>query len=155
MMERKLAKAQRGKKKRQAKGIYAKIKNKRMDDLHKATTKIADENKVIVVGNFGAKKLAKTRMAKSINDAATTMFKTMLKYKASARGRWYVEVDEANTTRTCSFCGVIPESSPKGVKGLSIREWVCCGCGAIHDRDVNAALNILRIGRDALTSKVS
>ena len=152
MMERKLAKAQRGKKKRQAKTIHAKIKNKRMDDIHKATTKIADENNLIVVGNFGAKKLAKTKMAKSINDAATTMFKTTLKYKAS--GRWYVEVDETNTTRTCSCCRAIPASAPKGVKGLSIREWVCCECGAIHDRDINAARNILRIGRDALVSKV-
>lgn len=153
MMERKLAKAQRGKKKRQAKTIHAKIKNKRMDDIHKATTKIADENKLIVVGNFGAKKLAKTKMAKSIHDAGTTMFKTMLKYKA--RGRWYVEVDETNTTRTCSCCRAIPASAPKGVKGLSVREWVCNECGAIHDRDINAALNILRIGRDALVPEVA
>lgn len=155
MMERKLAKAQRGRKKRQAKGIHAKIRNKRMDDLHKASTKIAEENKLIVVGKLSAKKLAKTRMAKSINDAATTMFKAMLKYKASARQRWYVEVDETNTTRTCSSCGVIPASAPKGVKGLSVREWVCCECGAVHDRDINAALNILRIGRDALVPEVA
>ena len=154
MMERKLAKAQQGKKKRQAKGIHAKLKNKRMDDLHKASTKIVEENKVIVVGNLPAKNLAKTKMAKSVNDAATTMFKTMLKYKASARQRWYVEVNEANTTRTCSSCRVIPASAPKGVKGLSIREWVCCECGAIHDRDINAALNILRIGCDTLAAEV-
>ncbi|MDC1300017.1 transposase [bacterium] len=150
MMERKLAKAQKFKKKRQVKGIYAKIKHKRMDALHKASTKIANENNLIVVGKFSAKKLAKTKMAKSINDAATTMFKTMLRYKASARQHVYVEVNEANTTRTCSSCGVIPDSSPKGLKGLSVREWVCSECGAVHDRDVNAALNILRIGRDAL-----
>ena len=80
--------------------------------------------------------------------------KTMLKYKASARERWYVEVDETNTTRTCSGCLSIPASAPKGVKGLSIREWVCCECGAIHDRDINAALNILRIGCDTLASEV-
>lgn len=154
MMERKLANAQQGRKRRQAKGIHAKIKNKRMDDLHKASTRIVQENKVIVVGNLSAKKLAKTKMAKSIHDAATTMFRTMLKYKASARQRWYVEVDEANTTRTCSGCLAIPASAPRGVKGLSIREWVCCECGAIHDRDINAALNILRIGRDTLASEV-
>jgi putative transposase len=154
MMERKLGKAQQGRKKRQAKGIHAKIKNKRMDDLHKASTRIVQENKVIVVGNLSAKKLAKTKMAKSIHDAATTMFRTMLKYKASARERWYVEVDEANTTRTCSGCLAIPASAPRGVKGLSIREWVCCECGAIHDRDINAALNILRIGCDTLASEV-
>jgi IS605 OrfB family transposase len=154
MMERKLAKAQQGRKKRQAKGIHARIKNKRMDDLHKAATRIVQENKLIVVGNLSAKKLAKTKMAKSIHDAAIAMFRTMLKYKASARQRWYVEVDEANTTRTCSGCHAIPASAPKGVKGLSIREWVCCECGAIHDRDINAALNILRIGCDTLASEV-
>lgn len=153
MMERKLAKAQRCKKKRQAKGIHAKIKNKRLDDLHKASTKIVSENAVIVVGNLNVKKLIKTKMSKSIHDAGTSMFKTMLKYKASARQRWYVEVDEANTTRTCSNCGTIPDSSPKGVKGLSVREWVCCNCNAVHDRDVNAAMNILRIGCDTLVPK--
>jgi IS605 OrfB family transposase len=154
MMERKLVKAQQGNKKRQVKGIHAKIKNKRMDDLHKASTKIVEENKVIVVGDLPAKNLAKTKMAKSVNDAATTMFKTMLKYKASAHQRWYVEVNEANTTRTCSVCLAIPDSAPKGMKGLSIREWVCCDCGTIHDRDINAALNILRIGCDTLASEV-
>jgi len=155
MMERKLAKAQQGRKKRQTRGIHAKIRNKRMDDLHKASTKIVEENKFIVVGKLSVKKLAKTKMAKSIHDAGTTMFKTMLKYKASARQRWYVEVDETNTTRTCSGCRVIPASAPKGLKGLSVREWVCCECGAIHDRDINAALNILRIGRDALVPEVA
>ena len=59
--------------------------------------------------------LAKTKMAKSLNDAATTLFKTMLKHKASARQHWYVEVNEANTTRTYSSCRVIPASAPKGV----------------------------------------
>ena len=155
MMERRLARAQRHRKKRQAKTIHARIKNKRTDDLHKATTAIAVENKLIVVGKFQAKKLAKTRMAKSINDAATTMFKTMLKYKASAQGHVMVEVNEASTTRTCSGCGEIPDSAPKGVKGLSIREWVCSNCGAIHDRDINAALNILRLGRQTLVPEVA
>jgi IS605 OrfB family transposase len=155
MMERKLQKAQKGRKKRQVRGIHAKIGNKRMDDLHKASTQIIKENKLIVVGKLPARKLAKTKMAKSINDAGTTMFKTMLKYKARARQRWYVEVDETNTTRTCSGCRAIPASAPKGLKGLSVREWVCCECGAIHDRDINAALNILRIGRDALVPEVA
>lgn len=155
MMEKRLGVAQRSRKKRLAKSIHAKIKNCRMDALHKASTEIVKENKIIVVGKLSAKKLAKTKMAKSINDAGTTMFKTMLKYKASAHQRWFVEVDETNTTRTCSGCEVIPASSPKGLKGLSIREWVCCECGATHDRDINAAMNILRIGRDALAPKVA
>jgi len=155
MMETRLANAQRSKRKRLTKTLHAKIRNKRLDDLHKASTQIVLENKLIVVGKLSVKKMIKTKMAKSTHDAGTSMFKTMLKYKASALQRVYVEVAETNTTRTCSICGVIPDSSPKGLKGLSIREWVCCECGAIHDRDINAALNILRIGRDALAPKVA
>lgn len=155
MMENRLAHAQRNKKKRQTRTIHAKTRNRRMDELHKASTRIADENKLMVVGKLSAKGLAKTKMAKSVNDAATTMFKTMLKYKASARQHVYVEVNEANTTRTCSACNTIPDSSPKGLKGLSVREWVCSNCGAVHDRDVNAAMNILRIGHDSLAPEVA
>lgn len=81
-----------------------------------------NETSFIVVGKLSAQKLAKTKMAKSINDAGTTMLKTKLKYKA----------------RACQ---------------LSVREWVCCECGAIHDRDINAAVHILRNGRDALVPR--
>ena len=94
MMERRLGRAQKHKKKRQARKIHAKIRNNRLDDLHKASTQIVRENNLIVVGKFEAKKLAKTKMAKSINDAATTVFKTMLKYKARAQQHRYVEVSE-------------------------------------------------------------
>ena len=153
MMERKLGRAQKYRKKRQARKIHAKIKNKRMDDLHKASTSIVRENNLIVVGKFGAKKLAKTKMAKSVNDAATTAFKTMLKYKARAQQhRVFVEVPENFSTQICSSCEEIPDSAPKGVKDLGVREWVCSSCGAVHDRDVNAALNILRFGRESLVS---
>lgn len=155
VMERRLANAQRYKRKKLAKTLHAKIKNQRLDTLHKASTQIVKKNKTIVVGKLSVKRLVKTRMAKSFNDAATTMFKTMLKYKASAQGHRYVEVDETNTTRTCSGCGSIPDSAPKGMKGLSIREWVCSECGAEHDRDQNAAVNILRLGRQTLVPKVA
>ena len=155
IMEGKLKNAQRKKRTKIVKNIHAKIKNRRYDDLHKASTKIVSENKLIVVGKLGVKKLEKTKMAKSIKDAGTSMFRKMLRYKASARGCIYVEVNEANTTRTCSSCGAIPASAPQGLKGLSIREWVCCDCFASHDRDINAAMNILRIGRYALVPKVA
>lgn len=156
MMEKKLGRAQRHKKKRQARKIHATIRNKRMDDLHKASTKIVRENSLIVVGKFGAKNLAKTKMAKSINDAATTAFKTMLKYKASAQQhRIFVEVSERFSTQLCSSCGENPDSSPKGLKGLGVREWVCSSCGVEHDRDINAALNILRFGRESLVPEVA
>ena len=153
-LENKLSRAQRYNKKKQVRKIHAKIKNKRLDDLHKASTKIVKENNFIVIGKLSAKKLAKTRMAKSINDAATTMFKNMLIYKASAHQHVVcLEVSERNTSRTCSVCETIPDSSPKGLEGLGVREWVCSNCGSQHDRDANAAMNILRLGHQSLATE--
>ena len=150
--ERYLKYAQRKRKKRLQRTIHAKIRNKRMDDLHKASTNIVKKNALIVVGKLEAKKLAKTKMAKSINDAGTSMFRTMLKYKASAQQHCiYVEVNEAYSTQTCSSCLAV--SGPKGLEGLGVREWVCSECQSHWDRDVNAALNILRFGRESLALK--
>ena len=126
--------SQKAKKKKQIKTIHAKIRNKRLDDLHKASTEIAENSKLVVVGDFGAKNLAKTRMAKSIHDAGTSMFRNMLKYKASARGHMYIEVSEYLSTQICSSCEKIPTSAPKGVKDLEVREWVCSNCDVLHDR---------------------
>jgi transposase len=95
-----------------------------------------------------AAKLAKTRMAKSVLDAGWTTFRNQLRYKASRHGARYIETDERWTSQTCSCCGVIPDSSPKGMGALGVRHWECSDCGATHDRDVNAALNILRVGRE-------
>lgn len=145
-LEGKLGKAQRAKRKRQVKTIHAKIKNRRKDSLHKFTTKIAKENAVIVVGNVSPSKLAKTTMAKSVMDAGWFMLKTQLKYKAIARSGVFIEADERYSTQTCSCCGVISSDSPKGRAGLGVRIWECPDCGAKHDRDVNAARNILNSG---------
>lgn len=142
-LEYRLAKAQRARKKRLATNIHAKIANARQDFLHKASTDIVRRFDCIAVGNVSSRKLAKTKMAKSVYDASWHSFKTMLAYKSVANGAWYEEVNESFTSQTCSACGAIPESRPKGIAGLRIREWVCSACGAVHDRDVNAALNIL------------
>jgi IS605 OrfB family transposase len=150
--EAQLQKAQRDGKKRRVKKLHIKVYNSRKDYAHKVTTKIADENKLIVVGDIGSKKLAKTKMAKSTNDASWFLLKTLLRYKAIERGGVCLVVNEANTTRTCHVCRVVSDNSPKGLSGLKVREWQC-ECGAIHDRDVNSALNILRIGHDTQLNK--
>ena len=136
-----LATAQRANNKRRVRAIHAKIANARRDHLHKASTKIARENHLIVVGNVNAAQLGKTKMAKSVFDASWSMFRTMLRYKASRHGATFIEVDERWTTVTCSACSA--RSGPQGQKGLRIREWTCVECGAVHDRDVNSAKNIL------------
>jgi putative transposase len=145
--EEKLGKAQRANNKKLAKAINAKIKNQRKDFLHKAAASIAKANKLIIVGDVCSSALAKTPMAKSVMDAGWFIFKTMLRYKASRHGASYLEVNESFTSQTCSSCGTLPESRPRGIAGLGIRSWVCSDCGAPHDRDVNAAKNILQIGR--------
>ena len=146
----KLGKAQRGNKTRLVKTIHARIKNKRNDAIHKFTTEMVRSYGAIFVGDVSSKKLVKTKMAKSVLDTGWGMLKTQLEYKAIARSVVFLEVNERNTTQSCSSCGSIPASSPKGSAGLGIREWTCCECGTTHDRDINAAKNILRLGHQAL-----
>jgi len=145
-LEPKLAIAQRAGNKKQVKNIHAKIKNRRKDAIHKFTAKIVSNHGAVFVGNVSSSKLAKTKMAKSVLDAGWFMLKTQLKYKAIGQSVVFEEVNESYTTQTCSCCGCIPDSSPKGRAGLEVREWVCTECGAEHDRDVNAARNILAVG---------
>lgn len=141
-----LAIQQRAGNKRRVRAIHAKIANARRHQLHEASTRIARENALIVVGNVSAAKLVKTTMAKSVLDAGWYMLKSQLAYKARRHGARFIEVDERWTTQTCSRCGEIPDSSPKGMGALGMRHWTCSGCGCSHDRDVNAARNILRVG---------
>ena len=145
-MEVKLSIAQRAGNKKQVKTIHAKIKNRRKDALHKFSRELVNNHGTIVIGNVSSSKLAKTKMAKSVLDAGWFMLKTQLSYKAKGQGVLFVEVDEAYSTQACSCCGSIPASSPKGRTGLGVREWVCSDCGAEHDRDINAACNILNLG---------
>jgi transposase len=88
---------------------------------------------------------AKTKMAKCIYDASWSSFRDKLRYKAITHGAQFEEVNEAFSSVACSACHA--RSGPSGLKGLRMREWPCGGCGCVHDRDINAALNILRCGR--------
>ena len=154
-VEKDIAKAQRARKKKRVRALHAKAANRRKDALHKLSRKLVDTNAAIFVGNVSSSKMAKTKMAKSAADAGWGMFKTMLSYKCDHAGIVFEVVNEANSSRRCSCCGIIPDSSPKGMGGLGIREWICSDCGASHDRDVNAARNILRVGLDTLTEGAS
>jgi len=143
-MEPKLAVAQRAGKKRRVRNIHAKIANRRKDALHKFSRQLVNRCGEIYVGNVSSNKLVKTKMAKSVLDAGWGQLKTMLEYKCAHAGIVFKEVNEAYTTRACSSCGSL--SGPQGVNGLRIREWTCRECGVTHDRDVNAAKNILAVG---------
>lgn len=142
-LEARLAGAQRARKKRQATSIHARITHARSDFLHKLSSRIVREFDYIAVGNVNAAGLARTTLAKSVLDASWSSFRHQLAYKAVKHGAWVEEVSERFTSQVCSSCGTLPDSRPKGIADLRIREWICSGCGAVHDRDVNAAKNIL------------
>jgi len=146
-----LGTAQRARKTRRARAIHAKAANRRRDFLHKESAKIVQAHGLVVVGNVSASRLAGTSMAKSVLDAGWSSFRDMLRYKSRLRGGGVcLEVNESGSSQTCSACGAKPPSRPRGIAGLRERVWRCDGCGAVHDRDVNAARNILRLGQQAL-----
>ena len=154
-LEPALAVAQRARKKGRVRAIHARIANRRKDHLHKFSNRLVREHRAIFVGNVNAKALARTRMAKSVLDAGWSSLRTMLRYKCAHAGVWFEEVDEAFSSQTCSSCGAVPPERPKGIAGLGIREWTCSGCGTMHDRDVNAARNILAVGHGRLGAGIS
>lgn len=148
--EQMLGQAHRAGKSKRARAIHAKIANRRKDFLHKATTAFSKEYGLIIIGDVSPSKLAKTRMAKSVNDAGWAAFKSMLSYKAVMHGGCVLEVSERYSSQVCSGCGSMPPSRPQGIADLGKRVWCCDDCGMVHDRDVNAARNILRVGMNTL-----
>jgi putative transposase len=144
-IERKIAQAQRRGHKRQAKRLHRTAARRRKDALHQYSRKIVDPYQSILVGDVSSRKLVKTRMAKSVLDAGWGMLKTLLQYKGEYAGRSVRVVSERNTTRTCSSCGSL--TGPTGLDMCAVRSWMCSECGDTHDRDVNAAKNILAAGR--------
>lgn len=141
-IEDRLGMAQRANKKRLAATLHARAKNSRRDFLHKQSVRIARRFAHIAIGKPGPG-LARTRMAKSVLDAGWATFRHMLAYKAIKHGATFAEVDEKYSTQVCSHCGALPSGRPEGIADLGIRTWTCGECGTFHDRDVNAARNIL------------
>lgn len=126
---------------------YQKIKNQRNDFLQKLSTKLINENQVICLEDLSAKGMQKNhKLAKSVSDASFAKFVAMLEYKAKWYGRTIVKIDRFYpSTQICSGCD-FRNSSLKGLKSLSKREWICPKCVEVHDRDLNASRNILKEG---------
>ncbi|MGW5156858.1 RNA-guided endonuclease InsQ/TnpB family protein [Nonomuraea wenchangensis] len=154
---RKLAKAQR-ELSRKAKGsanrakaklkvarAHARIAGRRRDFLHKVTTRLVRENQTLAIEDLTVRNLVKNHsLARAISDASWREFRSMLEYKAQWYGRTLVAVDRwFPSSRLCSTrgCGHMNDKMP-----LNVRSWTCPSCGAAHDRDVNAAKNILAAG---------
>jgi putative transposase len=151
-LEPRLASAQRAGKRERVKALHAKVAHRRKDFLHKLSTALVKSQGAIFVGNVNASALAQTRQAKSVLDASWSAFRTMLQYKCADAGVWFEEVNEAYSTQTCSACN--SRTGPQGREGLGIGGWTCGVCGAIHDRDVNAARNILAAGHRRLAEGI-
>ena len=122
--------------------VYARITDRRRDHLHKLTTRLVRENQTIVIEDLTVRNMVKNHtLARAISDAAWRQFRTMLQYKADWYGRDLVVVDRwFPSSKLCSACGALAEQMP-----LNVRSWTC-RCGAVHDRDVNAARNVLAEG---------
>ncbi|MEV0460023.1 RNA-guided endonuclease InsQ/TnpB family protein [Catellatospora methionotrophica] len=122
--------------------IHARIADRRRDHLHKLTTRLVRETQAIVIEDLTVANMVKNhRLARAISDAAWRQLRTMLEYKTAWHGRTLIVVDRwFPSTRLCSTCGALAQKMP-----LDVRQWTC-PCGAAHDRDVNAARNILAAG---------
>lgn len=141
--EKRLGQVQRGMRKKQTARMHEKIRNQRKDRNHKLSRRLVAENQTIVFSGDNHKGIAR-KFGKSVASSSHGQLRSMLAYKCLNGGRTYIEVNPKNSTRACSSCGAL--SGPTGFAGLSVRAWVCSGCGAAHDRDVNAAINTLRSG---------
>lgn len=141
--EQKIAAAQRRGHRRQAKRLHRRAANLRNEPLHQFSRKLVNRYSQIIVGDVSPTKLAKTKMAKAVLDSGWGQLKAQLQYKGQWAGRHVEIVSERNTTRECSSCG--RATGPSGLRDLVVREWTCIACETVHDRDVNAARNILAL----------
>ncbi|MFE5584673.1 RNA-guided endonuclease InsQ/TnpB family protein [Kitasatospora sp. NPDC056531] len=122
--------------------IHARIADRRRDFLHKLTTRLVRENQTLAIEDLTVRNMVKNHaLARAISDASWTELRSMLEYKSAWYGRDLVVVDRwFPSSKLCSYCGSLAKAMP-----LNARTWTC-GCGTTHDRDVNAAKNLLAAG---------
>ena len=137
-----LAQAQLGGRKKLAARLHERQANRRNDRNHKISRKLVEQYKTIYYSDDNFKGMAR-KFGKSVSEAGLNQLINMLTYKCRTGGRQLIPVASFQTTMLCSACGAL--SGPTGLANLSVRHWKC-GCGAVHDRDINASINVLNAG---------
>lgn len=154
--QRRLSRKQRGsnnynKQRKKVARVYEHVTNRRNDFLQKESTKLVSENQVICVEDLNVKGMVRNhKLAKAISSVAWSKFFTMLEYKAAWYGNDLIKVPTFYpSSQTCNKCGY----QNRDVKDLGVRKWICPVCGTNHDRDENAAINILNKGLEVLNAR--
>ena len=123
--------------------LHRQVRDARLDHAHKTALRLVRDNQAVYAEDLCVSGLARTRLAKSVADVGWSQLLRCIQEKAARYGRTFAKVGRFEpTSQVCSACGV-----KDGPKPLSVRQWTCAACGTIHDRDVNAARNILALGR--------
>src|SRR5262249_23526877 len=123
--------------------LQERLANQRKDRNHKLSRRLVAENACLVWSKDRHTTIAKV-FGKSVSSAGHAQLRGMLAYKCPPSGSQFLQFPSPYSTRTCSGCGAL--TGPTGFAGLSVRQWTCLACGAVHDRDVNAAINTLIAG---------
>lgn len=153
--QRKLAKKQKdsnnwNKQRIKVARVYEKIHNTRIDNLHKISHKLVSENQVIISEDLSVNNMVKNHnLAQSIYDCSWSELIRQISYKSDWNNRQYIKIGRfTKSSQPCNVCGYINTET----KNLSVRKWVCPQCGTVHDRDINAAINILNEGLKILSN---
>ena len=123
--------------------LHRRVRETRLDAHHKLALRLLRDNQAVYVEDLAVSGLARSRLAKSVHDAGWGTLVRLLEEKAERCHRQVVKIGRwFPSSQLCSHCGL-----GSGRKPLQVREWTCAGCGVTHDRDTNAALNVLFEGR--------
>jgi putative transposase len=123
--------------------VHRQVHDARLDHAHKVALRLVRDNQAVYAEDLAVAGLMRTRLARSVSDAGWSQLLRCVEEKAARYGRTFARIGRFEpTSQVCSACGV-----KDGPKPLSVRQWTCAACGTVHDRDVNAARNILALGR--------